>query len=180
MISTIAWILWAIVGLNALLFLIISILPTGGDPGGRWVFRVQGLIWLVGLILTATLPFSKFHLLWIYPLGAIIPYAIMQWRMQQQLDMGTSPVALLMRRHLEEQSGGEVWSWPEMLRVFKVYEVTSPREYAKIIQTSEFAGWWVAQEPGVGTVKVIRRADKVKGTLHYKDSPRFYFCWNPD
>lgn len=186
MISAIAWILWAIVGLNALWFFIISISPAAiaaarrGDLGGRRVFRFSALIWLVGIILTVTLPISKFHLVWIYPLGAMAPYAIMRWRIQRQLDMGTGPFALLIRQHLEEQSGGEVWSWPEMLRVFKVYESTSPHEYTKIIQSSEFAGWWVAQEPGVGEVKVIRRADNVKGTLLFKDSPRFYFCWSPD
>jgi len=91
--------------------------------------------------------------------------------------------AEIIRRHLEEQSGEEVWSWPEMLRVFKVDRrggSTSPREYAEIISGPEFAGWWVAQEPGVGEIKVIRRADNVKGALLFKDSPRFYFCWSPD
>src|ERR1019366_6532836 len=103
----------------------------------------------------------------------------MHWRMQRQMEMGTSPVAVLVRRHLEEPSDGEEWSWPEMLRVFKVYEVTSPREFAERISGSEFAGWWIAQEPGVGEVKVIRRADKIKRTLFFKDSPRFYFGWSP-
>lgn len=67
-----------------------------------------------------------------------------------------------------------------MLRVFKVCEVTSPHEFEKRVSGSEFAGSWVAREPGVGEVRVIRRADKVKGTLLFKDSPRFYFCWSPD
>ena len=117
MISVVAWILWTIVGLNALLFLIPSRarnrsmdslkifryevfenywkqLPdylqtddvgkelatvvnhaTGargeaengrGDSGGRREFRLKALIWLVGVILTATLPISKFHIVWIY------------------------------------------------------------------------------------------------------------------
>ena len=178
MITAIAWILWVLVALNALCWLVVSLVR--GDPGGRWLFRVQGLIWLVGVVVTAALPISKFHLVWIFPLGAIAPFAIMQWRMQRQMDMGTSSVALLVRRHLEEQSGGEVWSWPEMLRVFKVYEVTSPREYAEIFQSSEFARRWVTKEPEVGAVRVIRRADKLKGTLLFIDSPRFYFGWNPD
>ena len=178
MISVIAWILWAIVALNALCWLVTSLMP--GDPGGRWLFRVQGLIWLVGLILTATLPFSKFHLIWIYLLVAMAPYAIMQCRMQRQMDLGTSPVALQVREHLQEQSGGEVWSWPEMLRIFKVYESTSPRAYAEVFQSSEFAKRWVTKEPQVGKVKVIRRADKVKGTLLFIDSPRFYFSWSAD
>ena len=169
--SSFAWILWAIVALNALSWLVISLLP--GDPGGRWLFRVQGLIWLLGVVVTATLPISKFHLIWIYPLGAMTPYAIMRWRSRQ----GDKVMAEIIRRHLEEQSGGEVWSWREMLRVFKVYESTLPREFAKRVNGLD--GWWVAQEPGVGEVKVIRRADKVKGTLFFKDSPRFYFCWNP-
>ena len=67
-----------------------------------------------------------------------------------------------------------------MLRVFKVYEVTSPREFAERISGSEFTDWWIAQERGVGEAKVIRRADKIKGTLFFKDSPRFYFGWSPD
>jgi hypothetical protein len=150
-----------------------------GDSGGHWLFRVQGLIWLVGVIVTAALPISKLHLVWIFPLGAIAPFAIMRWRMQRQMDMATSSVALLVRRHLEEQSGGEVWSWPEMLRVFKVYQVTSPREYAEIFQSSEFAKRWVTKEPEVGAVRVVRRADNLKGTLLFIDSPRFYFGWNP-
>jgi hypothetical protein len=174
MISMIAWILWGIVGVIALFSLITSI--SCPDPGARKVWGLQALIWLAGLILTATLPISKFHLLWIVPLGAIIPFAIIQWRLRP-LD---KKMAEIIRQHLEEKSGGEVWSSAEMRRVFKVYESTSPIEYAKIIQSPEFAGWWVAEEPGVGTVKVIRRADKVKGTLFFKDSPRLYFSWNPD
>jgi hypothetical protein len=178
MISTIAWILWVLVALNALCWLVFSLVR--GDVGGRWLFRVQGLIWLVGVVVTAVFPISKFHLAWIFPLGAIAPFAIMKWRMQRQMDMGTSQVALLVRRNLEEQSGGEVWSWPEMLRVFKVYEVTSPREYAEIFQSSEFAKLWITKEPQVGKVKVIRRADNAKGTLLFIDSPRFYFSWSSD
>jgi hypothetical protein len=179
MISAIAWILWAAVALNALCWLLIS-LVRGDDPGGRWLFRVQGSIWLVGVIATATLPISKFHLIWIHPLGGIVPFAVIKWRTQRGLDRGTSPFALLMRKHLQEQSGAEVWSWPEMLRVFKVYESTSPSEYAEIFQSSEFAKKWVTKEPQVGEVRVIRRADNVRGTLLFVDCPRFYFCWNPD
>jgi len=178
MITTIAWILWGLLALNTLYWLITSFLP--GDAGGRWLFRVQGLIWLAGLILTAALPFSKFHLIWIYLLGAMAPYAIMQWRMQRSMDMGTSPVAQHVRQHLEEASGGEVWSWPEMLRTFKVYEAVSPREYAETFQLSEFSKRWVTNEPQVGSVRVIRRSDKQKGRLLYIDSPRFYFSWSPD
>ena len=178
MTTAIGWILWALVALNALCWLVISFVP--GDPGGRLLYRVQGLIWLVGGVATVTLPVSKFHLVWIYPLGAIAPFAIMQWRIKRQLEMVTSPFALMIRRHLEEQSGGEVWSWTEMRRVFKVYEGTSPQEFAKRINDPEFDGWWVAKEPEVGEVKAIRREDKVKGTLFYKNSPRFYFSWRPD
>jgi hypothetical protein len=178
MISVIAWILWALIALNALFWLIISV--GRGDPGGRWLYRMQGLIWLAGVLVTITLPISKFHLIWIFPLGGMVPFAIMKWRMQRQMDMGTSPVALQVRQHLQEQSGGEVWNWPEMLRLFKVSESTSPRAYAEIFQSSEFAKRWVTQEPQVGEVKVIRRADKVKGTLLFIDSPRFYFNWSPD
>jgi hypothetical protein len=178
MISTIAWILWVLVALNALCWLVISLVR--GDPGGRWLFRVQGLIWLVGVVTTAALHISKFHLVWIFPLGAMAPFAVMNWRMQRQSDTGTSPAALLIRRHLEEQSGGEVWSWPEMLRVFKVYESTSPREYAEVFQSSEFARRWVTEQPQVGEVKVVRRSDNVKGTLLFIQDPRFYFFWSPD
>ena len=176
MFTTIAWILWSLVALNALYWLAISF--TSGDPGARWLYRIQGLIWLIGIILTAYLPISKFHLIWIFALGGIAPSAIMNWRLQRQMDMGTSPVALAVKKRLEEQSGGEVWSWPEMLRVFEPFESTSPRDFAKRVKGLD--GWWVAKEPGVGDVKVIRRVDKVKGTLFYKDSPRFYFCWNPE
>ena len=178
MISAIAWILWAAVTLNAFCWLIISL--TQGDPGGRWLFRTQGLVWLVGVVVTATPALSKFNLIWIYPLGAMAPYAIMRWRLQRSMDRGASPFALAIRQHLEEESGGEVWSCPEMLRTFKVYESISPLEYATTLQSPELSGWWVAQEPGVGIVKVIRRADNVKGTLLFKDSPRFYFCWSSD
>ena len=178
MITAIGWILWALAALNALCWLVISL--ASGDPGGRWLYRVQALIWLVGCAVTWTLPISKLHILWIYPLGAMAPYAIMQWRMQRQMDTGTSPFALYVKGHLEVQSGGEVWSWPEMRRVFKVYEATSPKEWAKQISGPELAGWWLTKEPGVGVVKVIRRVDKVRGTLYYKDRPRFYFGWRPD
>jgi hypothetical protein len=178
MLLTLAWILWVLVALNALWWLVISLVR--GDPGGRWLFRVQGLLWLVGLVVTATLHISKFHLLWIFPFGAMAPFVVMNWRMQRQSDVGTSPTALLIRRHLEEQSGGEVWSWPEMLRVFKVYEYTSPLEYSKIFQSSEFARRWVTEKPEVGEVKVIRRSDNLKGTLLFIHDPRFYFFWSPD
>jgi hypothetical protein len=138
------------------------------------------VIWLLGVMGTVALPVSKFHLLWIYVLGAITPYAIMNWRIRRQMDIGTSPVALAVRRHLEEESGGEVWSWPEMLRSYKVSQSTSPQEYANVLQSPELSGWWVAREPGVGRVTVIRRADKAKGSLLFKETPRFYFCWTPD
>src|SRR5580692_4935714 len=108
MISTIAWILWVLVALNALCWLVISLVR--GDPGGRWLFRVQGLTWLVGVVATGAFHISKFHLVWIFPLGAMAPFAVMNSRLQRQSDMGTSPAALLIKRHLEEQSGGEVWS----------------------------------------------------------------------
>jgi len=83
MITVVAWILWGLVALNTLCWLVASVVR--GDPGGRWLYRVQGLIWLVGLVVTATVSISKFHLLWIYPLGAMVPYAIMQARLQQRL-----------------------------------------------------------------------------------------------
>ncbi len=175
---SVPWILWGFVVLNALCWLVVSLTP--GDPGGRWLYRIQGLIWLIGCTVTTVLPISKLHVLWIYPLGAITPYAIMRWRIQRQADMGTSASALIIRRHLAEESGGEVWNWPEMLRVFKVHGITSPKEFAKRIEGPEFSGWWIANEPGVGEVKVIRRVDKAKGALYFKDSPRFYFGWHQD
>jgi hypothetical protein len=171
MISTIGWILWAVVALNALFFLVISLSP--GDPGGRWLFRLQALLWLVGLALTVVLPISRLHLLWIYPFGAMAPYAIIQRRM----DKG---VAEMMKRHLEEESGGEVWTRREMRRLFKPDDVYPPRQFAQNIDSPEFSGWWVAGEPGVGQLSAVRRADNVKGTMLYKDSPRFYFSWSPD
>jgi len=98
--------------------------------------------------------------------------------LQRGLDAGTSAIALAIRRHLEEESGGQVWSWPEMLHDFKVYDSTPPDEFGKRI--GDLSGWWVAQEPGVGEVRVIRKVDKAKGTLLFKDNPRFYFCWHPE
>ena len=178
MTTAIGWILWALVGLGALIGLLISLSP--GDPGGRWVFRVQALTWLVGVVVTAALPISKFHLIWIFPLGAVAPYAIINWRMQRRMDLGIGPFATAIKHHLEEESGGEVWTWPEMRRLFKVYESTSPCDFAARINHPEFEGWWLTKEPEVGEVKVIRRADKLKGTLYFKDSPRFYFSWIPD
>lgn len=173
MISLIGWILWGIVGVNAVVFLITSILPGGRDAGGRKVFRLQALIWLVGVILTAVLPISMFHLVWIYAVGAIAPYYIMGWR----IDKG---MAEMVRRHLEQESGGEVWSWSQMRRLYRVHEVVSPQEFAKNIDSPEFVGWWVAGESGIGEVKVSRRADNKKGTLLFKDKPRLYFGWTPD
>ena len=167
-----------ILALNASLWLVISAQP--GDPGGRKLYRTQGLIWLAGVVVTFLCPISKFHLLWVYPLGAFAPYAIMHWRLQRTMDLGTSPMAMLVKQHLEQRSGGQVWNWPEMLRTFKVSGSIEPDRYASIIKASEAAQSWVAQEPGVGQVAVIRRADKVKGTLLFIDQPRFYFCWRPD
>lgn len=172
MASTIGWILWALVAINALFFLITS-LAAGGDPGGRWLFRLQALLWLVGLAATLLLPISKLHLLWIYPLGWFVPFAIIQRR----LDDG---MAEIVKRHLEEESGDTVWTASEMRRLFKPYDVVRPREFAESINSLGFSGWWVASETGVGKLSVTRRADKVKGTLLYKDRPRFYFSWSPD
>jgi hypothetical protein len=171
MASTIGWILWTVVALNALFFLVTSL--TAGDPGGRWLFRLQALLWLVGLAVTAILPVSKLHLLWIYPLGAVAPFAIIQRRMDKGM-------AEMVKRHLEEESGDEVWTGSEMRRLFKPYDVLRPRQFAKDIDSPEFSGWWVASETGVGKLSVTRRADNVKGTLLYKDRPRFYFSWSPD
>ena len=80
----VGWILWVLVAFVALFALLISLLP--GDPGGRWVFRVQGLIWAVGVAVTGIISFSKFHLLWIVPVGALAPFAIMNWRAQRRLN----------------------------------------------------------------------------------------------
>ena len=90
----------------------------GRNADGRWLYRLQGLIWL-GCCGNGYASAFKIPTDLDLSAGRFAPYAIMQWRMQRQLDMGTAPVALALRRHLEEQSGGEVWSWPEMLRVFK-------------------------------------------------------------
>ncbi len=46
---------------------------------------MQALTWLVGVVVTAALPISKFHLIWIFPLAAIGPYAIINWRTQRRL-----------------------------------------------------------------------------------------------
>lgn len=178
MISVLSWLLWTIVALNAISWLVISLAP--GDPGGRWLYRVQGLIWLLGVIATATFRLSKFHLLWVYPLGALVPYALMNLQIQRELNRVDAPIALAIRRHLEEHSGGVVWSRPEMQSVFKAGKSMSPLQYAKTFRASEVAGWWVTKEPTVGQVQVVRRADGVKGTLLFNDRPRFYFCWKPD
>lgn len=131
MISVIEWILWAIVCVNALLFLIPSRprnramdswkvtrqkefdhywrqLPnnmqtdetakelaavvnhatgvSGNSSGGTEpLFLLEVLIWLAGVILTATLSISKFHLLWIYPLGLITPNVVYKLRMKKGL-----------------------------------------------------------------------------------------------
>lgn len=88
---------------------------------------------------------------------------------------------LSVRRHLEEESDGEVWSWPEMLGVFKVVrETVSPRELAELHSDPRLSWHWMAKEPGIGEVEVIRRADGVKGMLYFKDKPRFYFGWHDD
>ena len=86
----------------------------------------------------------------------------------------------MVKRHLEEESGGEVWTLAEVRRLFKVYEEIAIKDFAENVSGPEFEGWWIAKEPGVGEIKVIRRADKVKGSLFFKDSPRFYFGWRPD
>ena len=176
MIATIAWVLWGIVAVMALVFFIIYI--SGRDSGRHQFFGLPTLIWVVGLALTVIYPISKFHLLWIAPLGAISPFVIMQWRLRLVHKMS----AEIIKQHLEEESDGEVWTFQEMRRLFEIYEATSPREFAETIRGGGFRleGWWIAEEPGVGQVKVIRRADKVKGTLFFKESPRFYFDWSPD
>lgn len=178
MMTAISWILWVIVALNACCWLLISF--GQGDPGGRWTYRVQGAIWLLGVVVTAMLPVSKFHLVWVYVVGAMVPYAVMHSRTNRALYGSTSPLALIMKKHLEEESGGEVWNLPEMRRSFRVYESTPPDEFARTLQSGEFSCWWVAKEPCVGKVRVIRRADQVKGSLLFKDRPRFYFNWTPD
>lgn len=86
-----------------------------------------------------------------------------------------------VRRHLQNESDGQVWSYSEMQRLFRVYAVERPKGYyAEVLQYPEFRDWWVAGETGIGQVKVIRRADKAKGTLLFKDYPRFYFSWSSD
>lgn len=55
------------------------------DSRGEPLFRLQALIWLGGAILTATLPVSKFHLVWIYPLGMIAPYQVYKLRMKKSI-----------------------------------------------------------------------------------------------
>jgi hypothetical protein len=182
MITVIGLVLWGLIALAALVTLLTSLLP--GDPGGRWVFRVQGFIWLIGIVVTATLPFSKFHLLWIFPLGAVAPFAIMRRR----FDKG---MARLTRPDLEK-TYGEVLTHAEMRRLYKGYDVQSPRQFAGIAQrrlanakSNNMTAWigvWAAaaEDPDIGEVSVIRRTDNVKGWLLFKEHPRFYFCWRPD
>ena len=165
-----------IVCVNTLVFFIFPRLAHGYIGGSR-LFRLHAVIWFVGLMLMITLPISKFHLLWIYPLGWIVPYIIFQIRM----NLATTRLnATNVKRHLEKESEGEVWSYSEMRRMFRVYEVESPRKYAKILQSPELEAWWVAKESGIGSVKVVRRGDNIKGSLLFKDDPRFYFDWHPD
>ena len=141
-------------------------------------------MWLGGVIVTAILPFSKFHLLWIFPIGAVAPYAIMQRR----FDKG---IAGLIRPQLEK-TYGDVLTHAEMRRLYKVYEVQTPKQFvgvaerrlanAKLNDITQWIDVWsaAAQDPDIGEVSVIRRTDKVRGWLLFKDQPRFYFSWRPD
>jgi hypothetical protein len=183
MITTIGWIVWGIVAVIAVFYLLQYVLfctaaraHGSRDGGGHQFFGLPALILSIGLLLTALGPISKFHLLWFAPFGTFVPFFIVQWRLHQS----SGPLAQMIKRHLEEESGGEVWDLPEMRRLFKVYDAESPREFAETVSGPSFEFWWIAKEPGVGLVKVIRRADKIKGTLFFKDNPRFYFGWRPD
>jgi len=178
MLSIIGWILWALVGVSALFYFASSILNRDEDQHSRHEIRLQATLWAIGFIATAVLPVSKFHLVWIWPLGWVIPLGIEELRLRRA---GKGIEAEAVRRHLEEESGEEVWNYSEMKHVFRVYAVTSPeKHYADVLRYPEFEWWWVAKESGIGQVKVIRRADKAKGTLLFKDYPRLYFNWSPD
>ena len=183
MITTIAWIVWGVVALIAIFNILQCILFSASahahssyDRGGSLLFGFPTLILSTGLILTVVFPISKFHLLWFAPLGMLAPIFRMEWQRLRS----SGPIAQMMKRHLEEESGGEVWNFWEMRRLFKVYEVESPSEFAEGVSGPSFEFWWIAKEPGVGFVKVIRRSDKAKGRLFFKDDPRFYFGWAPD
>ncbi|HEY1662398.1 MAG TPA: hypothetical protein VGI03_08265 [Verrucomicrobiae bacterium] len=78
MITMIAWALWGFVAVEALFLATnwISCQKTGDSQ----FFGIPALILAIALIMTGLLPISKFHLLWITPLAAIIPVTIMQWR----------------------------------------------------------------------------------------------------
>ena len=182
-IAAIAWIVWGIVAVLALhlilqfiLFRTTTHIQSSCDRGGDHFFGLSALILLTALLLTAVLPISKFHLLWSAPLGMLSPFFRMEWHRLRS----SGPVAQMMKHHLEEESGGEVWSFWEMRRLFKVYEVESPTQFAETVSGPNFEFWWIAKEPGVGVVRVIRRADEVKGHLFFKDDPRFYFGWSAD
>lgn len=83
MLTVLGWILWSLVAANTAVWYVGSF--QGRDPGGRWLYRVQATVWLFGLIATTVFSFSKFHLLWVYPLGAMLPYAIMNARIKMRM-----------------------------------------------------------------------------------------------
>lgn len=58
------------------------------------------------------------------------------------------------RKRLSERYGN-VWNTDELARDFEVQAFLAP------------------------FVSVIRKSDRVKGTLEFQDRPRFYFCFRP-
>src|SRR5579872_1077894 len=81
MLGVIGWILWGLVALYIIAVLLPDFVAGGPDLRGESVRRgrllvgTQGLVMLAGLVITATLPVSKYHLLWVVPVAFyLVPF----------------------------------------------------------------------------------------------------------
>lgn len=73
------WILWCIVALISLCFIV----HYDKDNCVRYMMRMNGVALAIGLVMTALLPISKFHLLWVVPLSPVLTMLAMQHRINR-------------------------------------------------------------------------------------------------
>jgi Na+/serine symporter len=72
----VSWIVWAFFSLFG-----ISLLRSQSDDSGvRAMMKFQGLVILIGCVITAIFPISKFHLVWWFVVAYFTPMVLMGFR----------------------------------------------------------------------------------------------------
>ncbi len=72
----VSWIVWAFFFLSGLTLL----RSQSADSGVRAMMKLQGFLILIGCVVTAIFPISKFHLVWWFVVAYFTPMALMGFR----------------------------------------------------------------------------------------------------